>query len=670
MGAKRRAKLFLSHSSHDKVAVNILVARMREAGVPTLWYDILELDALTQNLRNAIETGIEQADYFAIVLSPASVDSHWVTFEIDTALRMEKPVLALLNGPEQDLHKFLNNPHIERLLQGGQRKIVQLTPDIDAAITKILLAIAPKIGRKRAVEQALKAILEADDPDIADREASAAALVDTDSLLNGLIAQLPELRNDRRIRYRITRAITLIGERALPHILRCLFVEAPGSATGPTPPSALMRAQEEDLVAVAGRDAVDALRWLILTGNQKWSAKLGAEYCLIGLAQSSPSARRLVLRHLQEMLTRAISFIVEHRDEDGFTDDFYDSLRLAIETIGLIADQTAPADSFLLHEFASPSLWGEEAREAKYKLISYIVTALGRVASQDAVESLFALADDEDIYRIYFVQHTSPNPFLDCFVPRGRSVVEQLASRLRDEISQWTICLLHNLSKIQSPDAARAVLDRLDDVAEAGWPEYVPILVRNIARTEVAPSCDRIVTDYLNHRLISGLPNDRWEELQAGVALAAISASSVNNVHDICRELAIVNHPMVRLEVIDAIGIRQIYQLFDTVKDWFETGSDPFLRSRAALALARGRAIDSEAVLAKLRFAEEDVEGPQLSLALAQLGLANAIPGLIHGLQMTYLQAIEDRHEEYAASLRGLGTSEANEALQKWYKRI
>jgi hypothetical protein len=52
------------------------------------------------------------------------------------------------------------------------------------------------------------------------------------------------------------------------------------------------------------------------------------------------------------------------------------------------------------------------------------------------------------------------------------------------------------------------------------------------------------------------------------------------------------------------------------------------------------------------------------------MGSPAALPGLIHGLRLTYLQASDVRHEEDAAGLRKLNTPEADQALEKWYTRI
>jgi hypothetical protein len=82
-------KVFISHAHRDKTFVNRLVSKLHQAGGPDHWYDTLEVGPATPSIVEAVEAGIREADYFAIVLSPASVSSQWVSYEIDAARRFE-----------------------------------------------------------------------------------------------------------------------------------------------------------------------------------------------------------------------------------------------------------------------------------------------------------------------------------------------------------------------------------------------------------------------------------------------------------------------------------------------------------------------------------------------------------------------------------------------------
>src|SRR5687768_11765273 len=118
--------VFLSHSSRDKTLVNRLVARLREAGVSEVWYDVIELGPDTADLNADIRSGIAKADCFVYVLSEASQASPWVIFEIREAIEHDKMVLVLVVAGEKSHYEFLRNPFINELLRGGRRKIIDL----------------------------------------------------------------------------------------------------------------------------------------------------------------------------------------------------------------------------------------------------------------------------------------------------------------------------------------------------------------------------------------------------------------------------------------------------------------------------------------------------------------------------------------------------------------
>lgn len=79
--------VFLSHSHADKAFVRKLAADLRLAGHP-VWIDEAEInigDSLIEKIRN----GLDQVDFVAAVLSRTSIDSPWVTRELDIASNRE-----------------------------------------------------------------------------------------------------------------------------------------------------------------------------------------------------------------------------------------------------------------------------------------------------------------------------------------------------------------------------------------------------------------------------------------------------------------------------------------------------------------------------------------------------------------------------------------------------
>jgi hypothetical protein len=77
-------KIFISHASKDKYFVDRLVSDLAAHAIP-VWYDKLDV-RLGDSIPGKINSGISEAKYFLIVLSPAAVESKWVQEELNAAL--------------------------------------------------------------------------------------------------------------------------------------------------------------------------------------------------------------------------------------------------------------------------------------------------------------------------------------------------------------------------------------------------------------------------------------------------------------------------------------------------------------------------------------------------------------------------------------------------------
>lgn len=88
--------VFLSHNHADKPFVRKL-ARDLEAHNVKCWLDEAEMkigDSLIQKIRN----GIDNVEYFAVILSPNSINAPWVVNELDVAMNLQisgKPIKVL-----------------------------------------------------------------------------------------------------------------------------------------------------------------------------------------------------------------------------------------------------------------------------------------------------------------------------------------------------------------------------------------------------------------------------------------------------------------------------------------------------------------------------------------------------------------------------------------------
>ncbi len=79
-----RPTVFLSHSSNDKDFVERLAGDIEKAGID-VWYDRWEI-RVGDSIVGKINAGLKDSDYVIAVISPNSVQSKWVTLEIDAAL--------------------------------------------------------------------------------------------------------------------------------------------------------------------------------------------------------------------------------------------------------------------------------------------------------------------------------------------------------------------------------------------------------------------------------------------------------------------------------------------------------------------------------------------------------------------------------------------------------
>ena len=80
----RPAEVFLSHSHHDKAAVEKLEEMLVLHGVP-VWYSETNIKGAQQWL-DEIGEALERCDWFVVLLTPAAVKSQWVKRELTYAL--------------------------------------------------------------------------------------------------------------------------------------------------------------------------------------------------------------------------------------------------------------------------------------------------------------------------------------------------------------------------------------------------------------------------------------------------------------------------------------------------------------------------------------------------------------------------------------------------------
>jgi hypothetical protein len=83
-------RVFLSHSSEDRVFVNRLALDLKARGLD-VWYSEWEL-GVGDSLASAIQAGIKHASWLIVVLSPDSVKSKWVREELNAGFAKQLAV--------------------------------------------------------------------------------------------------------------------------------------------------------------------------------------------------------------------------------------------------------------------------------------------------------------------------------------------------------------------------------------------------------------------------------------------------------------------------------------------------------------------------------------------------------------------------------------------------
>jgi hypothetical protein len=128
-------KVFLCHSSGDKHFVDRLASDLEKVNIG-VWYDKWEI-RVGDSLIEKIQEGLENNDYLAIILSPASVDSEWVRRELNSALMKEIKEKKIVVLP-----CLLRNCSIPTFL--SEKKYADFRESYEVGFEDLLLAVFPE----------------------------------------------------------------------------------------------------------------------------------------------------------------------------------------------------------------------------------------------------------------------------------------------------------------------------------------------------------------------------------------------------------------------------------------------------------------------------------------------------------------------------------------------
>lgn len=140
----RKPYVFLSYSSKDKRFVRGLAAKLETAGI-RVWLDEAEIK-VGQSLIGRLREAIDSVDFLVVILSKASVESHWVQKELDIAMNQEikrkkvkvlpilKEVVDLPGFLEGKLYLDFSTP---RLRPKVSKKLIEHILSYDIAFEKL-----------------------------------------------------------------------------------------------------------------------------------------------------------------------------------------------------------------------------------------------------------------------------------------------------------------------------------------------------------------------------------------------------------------------------------------------------------------------------------------------------------------------------------------------------
>src|ERR1700730_14950817 len=84
---EQRPRVFLSYAKDDSAVVRQVAAALQKTG-KDVWLDTWEL-ARGDSIKDRVNLAVHTSDLFLVILSKASVASHWVQSELSAALASE-----------------------------------------------------------------------------------------------------------------------------------------------------------------------------------------------------------------------------------------------------------------------------------------------------------------------------------------------------------------------------------------------------------------------------------------------------------------------------------------------------------------------------------------------------------------------------------------------------
>ncbi len=123
--------VFISYSNVDENAANELAGLFDQIGLQ-YFLDRKDIE-WGSHITREIRKGLSECSHVVVVISPASLKSQWVPFEIGHAMGTGKRILPFLTHPSLDLPSYLHDFHHESCLENVERYFRGLLQPADKA---------------------------------------------------------------------------------------------------------------------------------------------------------------------------------------------------------------------------------------------------------------------------------------------------------------------------------------------------------------------------------------------------------------------------------------------------------------------------------------------------------------------------------------------------------
>lgn len=145
--------VFISYSAVDQGIASDISDVLKDIDIPH-FFDKKDIN-WGQDVARAVGSGVRNCSHLLVVLSPASLKSSWVAYEIGQAAALGKVILPYLTHPSLDIPDFIRGYHYKSSLSDLRQYLAEPDPaqeELDSTL-KSLRSFLPNDLRKYAVDR-------------------------------------------------------------------------------------------------------------------------------------------------------------------------------------------------------------------------------------------------------------------------------------------------------------------------------------------------------------------------------------------------------------------------------------------------------------------------------------------------------------------------------------